>query len=128
MFFEHTPLFLARATEKALVELWGTHLKKVPAGRPMLSDRGFAGTSRYYPNLNVQITPRFLNGRKQFSPEKVSEDRRICQLRYTWEVCFSRVTNEHALKDVIRYQFFKHLDSINHWGHANINLLAPLEK
>jgi hypothetical protein len=57
---EHTDLFLARVPEKKLVEIWGARLIKVPAGRPMLSDRGFAGTSRYYLNLNVQITPRFL--------------------------------------------------------------------
>jgi hypothetical protein len=47
--FKHTPLYLALCTEKALVELWGPRLKKVPAGRPMLSDRGFAGTSRHSP-------------------------------------------------------------------------------
>ena len=39
--FEHTDLFLGRASEKKLVELWGPRLKKCPIGWYMLSDRGF---------------------------------------------------------------------------------------
>ena len=126
--FEHTDLFLARVSEKRLVELWGPRLKKVPPGWTMLSDRGFAGTARYYPNFNTQLTPKFLSGRLQFEAEEVSADWRICKLRYTCEVAFSRVTNERGLKDVIPYPFFKLLNAMNHWGHANINLLKPLMK
>lgn len=53
-----------------------------------------AQLARYYPNFNIQITPNFLKGRAQFTSEEVLSDWRICQLRYTSEVAFSRVTNE----------------------------------
>lgn len=94
----------------------------------MLSDRGFANTARYYPNFNAQLTPKFLSGRLQFTTAEVKEDMRICKLRYTCEVAFSRVVLEAALKDVIPQQFYSLLDAMNHWGHANVNLLAPLQK
>ena len=60
--------------EKALVELWGPRLKKCPAVWVMLSDRGFWNTARFYPNLNRQLTPKFLSGRKQITAEEVSAD------------------------------------------------------
>ena len=126
--FEHTDLFLARVTEKKLVELWGPRLKKCPRGWYMLSDRGFFDTARFYPNMNHQKTPKFLGGRKQFTEGEVSSDRRICKLRYTCEVAFSRVTKTRALRDVISNDFFQHLDSMNHWAHATINLDKPLMK
>ncbi len=128
LMFEHTDLFLARISEKRLVELWGPRLKKVPAGWVMLTDRGFANTARYYPNFNAQLTPKFLSGRLQFSSDEVSSDWRICQLRYTCEVAFSRVTNETGLKDVITRPFFSLLNAMHHWGHANANLKQPLQK
>lgn len=124
--YEHTHLFLARVSEKALVELWGPRLKKCPQGWAMLSDRGFWDTARFYPNLNRQLTPKFLSGRAQFTAEEVSADRTICKLRYTCEVAFSRVTNTSGLKDVISDDYFIMLDSMNHWGHANINIKKPL--
>ena len=74
--FEHTNLLLARVSEKALLELWGPRLKKCPVGWAMLSDRGFWNTARFYPNLNRQLTPKFLSGRKQFTAEEVSVDSR----------------------------------------------------
>lgn len=124
--FEHTDLFLARVSEKALVELWGPRLQKCPAGWAMLSDRGFWNTARFYPNLNRQMTPKFLSGRKQFTAEEVSADRTICKLRYTCEVAFSRVTDTNGLQDVISHDFFDILDAMNHWGHANVNIKRPL--
>lgn len=125
---EHTDLFLARCTEKRLVELWGPRLKKCPAGWVMLSDRGFQNTAHLYPNFNAQLTPSFLAGRLQFDKEEVSKDYEICKLRYTCEVDFSRVVEEAGLRDVIPYHFFRYLDAMNHWGHANVNLGAPLCK
>ena len=101
--FEHTDLFLARVTERALVELWGPRLKKCPPGWAMLSDRGFWNTAWFYPNLNRQMMPKFLSGRKQFTAEEVSADRTICKLRYTCEVAFSRVTDTSGLQDVISH-------------------------
>ena len=126
--FEHMDFFLARVTEKRLVELCPPGLKKCPQGWYMLSDRGFFDTARFYPNMNHQKTPKFLGGRKQFTEGEVSSDRRICKLRYTCEVAFSRVTKTRALRDVISNDFFQHLDSMNHWAHATINLNKPLMK
>ncbi|EJK57584.1 hypothetical protein THAOC_22356 [Thalassiosira oceanica] len=124
--FEHTNLFLARPGEKTLVELWAPRLKKCPVGYSMLSDRGFADTARFYPNMNKQLTPKFLRGRKQFTAEEVSADRTICKLRYTCEVAFSRVTQTKGLRDVISHDFFVTLDAMNHWGHATVNIMKPL--
>ena len=66
--------------------------------------------------------------RLQFTPDEVSADREICKLRYTCEVAFARVVEEAGLKDVIPYSFFKIMDAMNHWGHANVNLHKPLQK
>ena len=126
--YMHTALYLGRASEKALVELWGSRLADCPSGYAMLSDRGFSDTARCYPNLNKQITPRFLTGRDQFTSSEVSRDRRICQLRYTCEVEFARVTNEAGLKDVMPYGFFAIAEDMMHWGHANANILKHLQK
>lgn len=126
--FEHTNLFLGRVSEKKLVELWGPRLAKCPRGWYMLSDRGFFDTARFYPNMNHQKTPKFLSGRDQFTEDEVSADRRICKLRYTCEVAFSRVTNTKGLRDVISNDFFPMLDAMNDWAHATVNLGAPLMK
>jgi len=126
--FEHTCLFLARCTEQRLVELWGPRLEKCPYGMTMLSDRGFAGTARLYPNFNAQLTPKFLMKRLQFSAAEVSDDRRICKLRYTCEVIFARVVEEAGLRDVINYNFWSILDAMNDWAHAGANLHAPLQR
>ena len=53
-------------------------------------------------------------------------DRKICKLGYTCEVTFSRVTKRKGLRDVISNDFFQMLDSMNHWGHATVNLDALL--
>ncbi len=124
--FEHTDLFLGRVSEKKLVELWGPRLKKCPRGWYMLSDRGFFDTARFYPNMNHQKTPKFLSGRDQFTTDEISADRKICKLRYTCEVAFSRVTKTKGLRDVISNDFFSILDAMNHWAHATVNLDAPL--
>ncbi len=124
--FEHTDLFLGRVSEKKLVELWGPRLKKCPRGWYMLSDRGFFDTARFYPNMNHQKTPKFLSGRDQFTTDEISADRKICKLRYTCEVAFSRVTKTKGLRDVISNDFFSILDAMNHWAYATVNLDAPL--
>ena len=111
--FEHTNLFLGRVSEKRLVELWGPRLKKCPRGWYMLSDRGFFDTARCYPNMNHQKTPKFLSGRDQFTEGEVSADRRICKLRYTCEVAFSRVTKTKGLRDTISCDNFHLLDALD---------------
>ena len=67
--FEHTDLFLVSVSEKALVESYGgSRLKICPVGLgwAMLSDRGFCNTAWFYSNLNLnrQMMPKFLRGRK----------------------------------------------------------------
>ena len=92
----------------------------------MLSDRGFFDTARFYPNMNHQKTPELLSGRDQFTTDEVSADRRICKLRYTCEVAFSRVKKTKGLRDVISNDFFYLLDAMNDWRHATVNLDSPL--
>ena len=58
--------------------------------------------------------------------EQMECDRKLCKLRYTCEVAFSRVTKTRGLRDVISNDFFPFLDDMNHWGHARVNLDAPL--
>ena len=94
----------------------------------MLFDRKLFDTARYYPNMNHQKTPKFLSGRDQFTEGEVSADRRICKLRYTCEVAFSRVTKTKGLRDVISNESFPLLDCMNDWAHATVNLDRPLMK
>jgi hypothetical protein len=125
--FEHTDVFLARVSEKKLVELWGPRLAKCPHGWCMLADRGFHGTAHYYPNFNAQLTPRFLSKRQQFETEEVTSDYGICKLRYTCEVAFSRVVAQGCVRDVIPFKYFSVLKHMIDWGHANINLGKALQ-
>ena len=127
LMFEHTDLFLARKSETGLVQLWGPRLSKCPPGWDMLVDRGFAGTALFYPNLNAQRSPSFLDGRTNFSEAEVKADYEICRLRYVCEVAFARVTNETCLQDVIPACYFSSIDAINHWAHASANLFKPLQ-
>ena len=125
---EHTALFLARATETAIVELWKSRLKKFPGGWGILADRGFARHQRIYPNWNRHYTPAFISGRKQFSYGELETDIRVCQLRYTSEVVYSRVTDETCLTDTVRRGLWPIMDAAWDWGHANGNLLRTLQK
>ena len=72
--FERNNLFLARVTEKKLVELWGPRLKKCLLGWYMLSDCGFFDTTQFYPNMNHKKTPKFLSGREQFTTDEATAD------------------------------------------------------
>ena len=67
-------MFFARVSEKRLVELWGPRLAKCPKGWVMLADRGFAGTAHYYPEVIIQLTPKFLGTRAQFTAEELVGD------------------------------------------------------
>ena len=78
--------------------------------------------------MNHQKTPKFLKGRDQFTEGEVSADRRICKLRYTCEVAFSRITKTKGLRDVILNDLFPLFDYMNDWVHATINLDKPLTK
>lgn len=125
--FEHTPLFMGRAPENALVKIWRRALRKIPLGRLILADRGFHGDAFLYPNFNAHVTPHFLSGRSQFTVGELISDRRTCELRYTAETNFSRVTQTSGLKDVVTRGFFTIMDDMNDWAHAHINLQAPMQ-
>jgi hypothetical protein len=103
-----------------------SRLAKIPAEFLILADRGFVDDSLKYPNCNSHITPAFKMGREQFSIVELFIDKLVCTLRYTCEVCFSRVTDEAALSGIIPRSMFAIVDYINHWGHANINIGLPL--
>jgi len=93
----------------------------------ILGDRGFAKNAMYYPNMNNQITPRFIGGRAQFSEEELSDDKVTCSLRYAAEVLFSRCTDENILTDVVPRNAFSHFHHSIHWAHANANLGGEFE-
>lgn len=79
----------------------------------------------FYPYINAQITPFFLNGRSQFFDDEISADRTKCRLRYGSEAFFTRVTNQTSLKDRIARGFFRHLHQINDWAHGAANFCQP---
>jgi hypothetical protein len=103
-----------------------TRLAKIPPNNDILGDRGFDRDAWMYPNINCQVTPSFLTGRKQFSKEEIVKDREVCTLRYTAEVLFAHIFNEKSLKDIVRYGLFSSLNDCWDWGNANANLYAPL--
>ena len=103
-------------------------LAKIPPGYSNLANRGFASCAMYYPNLNAQITPHFLAGHEQFHQEEISADRLKCQVRYTSETYFSRVTDTTALRDRISFSLFQQLSHIVDWAHGRANLCQPLQK
>ena len=105
-----------------------SRLGKIPKGWKILADRGFAKDGILYPFLNEILFPHFIDKRQQFEAEEITIDRKICELRYTCEVCFSRVTNISALRGVIPYRLFQYVPHMINWGHANINLGQPLQK
>ena len=102
-------------------------LGKIPPGWKILADRGFWRDGILYPHLNEILFPHFIHKREQFESEEISTDRKICQLRYTCEVAFSRVTDINAIAGVIPYRLFPYVEHIVNWGHANVNLGAPLQ-
>ena len=53
-----------------------------------------------------------MTGRKQFEVHEISADRDICELRYTCEVAFSRVTQINGLKDVIPFELLSLFDDM----------------
>jgi hypothetical protein len=125
--FEHTILYMARASETSLVAEWRECLAKIPTGRTVLADRGFAKDAFLYPNFNVHLTPSFLAGREQFTSDEVQQDRRKCEVRYTSETAFSRVTYTTGLRDSIPRSLFAIMDDMSDWGHAYVNLCAPMQ-
>jgi hypothetical protein len=108
-------------------------LAKLPACFKVLADRGFDGESLSYPHFNVVITPTFMgknddgSSRKQIDFSELERDRNICELRYTCEVVFSRVTTEEMVSGVIPYSALAHIEHAHCWAHAQANLRKPLK-
>ena len=126
------PLF-ARASEKAIVKLWAGHgrLQDLPVGYIVSADKGFDGTSGYYPNFNPVIHPAFLTGGNgaQFTEVQIGWNRKSCELRYTSEVVFARFKRTGGLGGIVpRYQF-RYLRDMWAWsmGMANLYLYSCLQ-
>ena len=67
-----TDLFLARASEQHLCRhLADECFQDLPSYVKIFADRGFANCQAYNPNLNAILSPAFLKGRGQFSPDEV---------------------------------------------------------
>jgi hypothetical protein len=105
-----------------------TRLAKYPVGYYIIADRGFAYNAYMYPNFNPHLTPQFLEGRKQFTPGELLGDRGLCQLRYSSETVFSRITDEAALTDVVPTSYNNIMNDIWDWGHASANMRQPFRK
>lgn len=106
-------------------------LNKIPTGRQILGDKGFDGLDRCFPNLNAVRTPLLLRNRtvKQYQSSEVygmTGNRILCRLRYTSEVAFARATSCDSLDGVIKYANIEVLQHLHSWGHAMMNLAAPL--
>eukprot|EP00986_Skeletonema_menzelii_P018698 scaffold26680_cov210-Skeletonema_menzelii.AAC.2 len=103
-------------------------LAKLPALLKVLADRGFDGDNLSYPHFNMVITPEFYDKEtKQFDVAQLQRDRKICELRYTCEVVFSRVTTEKMLSGMIPYSVLGHIEHAHCWAHAQANLRQPLQ-
>jgi len=108
-------------------------LAKLPACFKVLADRGFDGDSLSYPHFNVVVTPAFKgknedgSTRTQFDFSELDRDRKICELRYTCEVVFSRVTTKEIVSGVIPYSALAHIEHAHCWAHAQANLRKPLK-
>ena len=126
--YEHTCAFLARSSERQLNELWGMHGQlNIPPGYIILGDKGFTNTSGMYPNFNTVLLPAFLHGNNQFTKEKIGHNLRACQLRYTCETVYARITNRRTLYGFIKWQFFHHFQDACDWAHGRANLYLPLQ-
>ena len=127
---EFTDLFLGRASEKSLVNLWAKHgrLRDLPVGFVMLGDKGFDQTSGCYHTFIPVIHPAFLKKGMQFTPEQLEWNRRACELRYTCEVVFSRVKKRGNLGGIVGRNDFPYLRDIWAWAHGRANLYQPLQR
>ena len=78
--------------------------------------------------MNHVVTPEFYDKEtKQFDLAQLERDRKICELRYTCEVVFSRVTTEQLLAGIIPYSVLAHIEDAHCWAHAQANLRQPLQ-
>ena len=98
------PVF-ARASEKAIVRWWTGYgrFKDMPIGYLVSADKGFDGTSGFYPHYNPVMHPAFLTGGNgaQFTEEQINWNRKACEMRYTSEVVYSRFKQYCGLGGIV---------------------------
>ena len=102
-------------------------LAKLGEGNQVLADCGFVMDSLLYPFLNFVVTPIPLGRRDQKSTEESERDRKVCELRYTCEVVFSRVVQEEVLNGVILFEKLPMIDDASAWAYDAANLMNPLK-
>ncbi len=128
---EFTDPIMARASEKAIIRLWTGHgrFKDIPVGYLVSADKGFDGTSGYYPNYNPVIHPAFLTGGNgaQFTEEQIDWNRKACEMRYTSEVVFSRFKRYGGLGGIVRRNHFPYLRDLWAWAHGMANYYNCLQ-
>ena len=125
MVHEFTDPVFARASEKALVQLWTKHgrLADIPVGYLISADKGFDGTSGCYPNYNPVMHPAFLTGGNgaQFDVAQLDWNKKACEMRYTSEVVFTRVKKYGGLGGIVRRRHFHYLRDLWAWAHGMAN-------
>jgi hypothetical protein len=129
---EFTDPFFARPSEKALVKLWGSHgrLGDIPIGYLISADKGFDGTSGFYPNYNPVMHPAFLTGGNgaQFTQVQTGWNKKACEMRYTSEVVFSRFKKYGGLGRIVPRRRFEYLNDLWAWAHGMANYYNCLQK
>jgi hypothetical protein len=119
---EPTPGFLGRASEKAIMAVWGSMGRLLfPKGYMILADKGFDNLAAFYTNYNTSLHPSFLHNKK-FSEEQINHNIKICQKRYSCEVVYSRVAMVGKLSGIIKREWFVHFESLLGWAHGRANL------
>jgi hypothetical protein len=103
-----------------------TRLAKFPHHIDLSNDRGFARFAQFYPHMNYQHSPAFLNKRPQFYFEEMAIDTEIKKLRYTPEVVFARIQTMKILQGKLRYSDLSTCDYILSWACARANQMQPL--
>lgn len=68
-----TDLVLARSTEPAIFEKYGSRFKDAPPDMRLLYDKGIQKMRHATPNLNPIATPSFLRGRDRFTHMEVTD-------------------------------------------------------
>ena len=112
---ERTAAFFARASEKALMNTWGSAGRlKLPAGYLVLGDKGFDGMAACYENYNTTLHPAFLTN-KQFNKDQINHNLTICQKQYSCETVYSRVTETIKLSGIYRREYFHHFEALVGW-------------
>ena len=96
----------------------------------IFGDRGFADLELFYKHITKTFTPKFLSGRKQFTPDEIQSDLILCKLRYTAEVAFSRMTQGmKVLSGIIPRENFSIAAAANSFGHGIcMNFGRPLKQ